>query len=245
MKRIISLLFLVFNFALFAQSFTLLNEDTGNYISDGDTITVSQNQYTTNIIVSNNGNAPMKATLQSVDIINTDGSEMSFCFGFHGGGNCYFSMTEGASYDSNVYNNDYLMPGESTTSDQIDFTHNDSNANFTNYPKDYVLKFIAYNANDNSVIGEINFVYRYNPNASTINTLSENEFNISGTQGSLKIINSKQTQVRIYNLTGQKVMELNLPVGNHSVQTGDLSAGIYIVFAQANGKELYKKVIIK
>jgi hypothetical protein len=244
MKKTIVLLILMSKLVIFAQDYTLLNEDTGNNINDGDVITVSQNQFTTNVIITNNSTVPMKATLEVVDIVNTDGSEMNFCFGFHGGGNCYFSMSEGSSYDSNIYNSDYLQPGESSASDWIDFTHNDNNPNFTNYPKDYVLKLSIYNANDDSLIGETNFTYRYDPGSGSINTLNDNDFKINGINGNLTIINTEQTQMEIYNLTGQKVMKLNLSPGNHTVQT-DITSGIYIVFAQANGKELYKKVIIK
>ncbi len=229
-----------------AQQFTFFNEDTAANVNDGDVITVNTDQFTTNLILTNNSTVPIKATLEVVDIVNTDGSEMSFCFGINGGGNCYFAMTEGATYDSNANNTQYLQPGDATGSSDIDFTHNDSNPNFTNYPKDYVLKFKVLNANDDTVLGEINFTYRYDPNANTINTFGKNEIFISTAHRHTLIVSSKYVaHVSLFNLTGKKVKEVTLKPSQNHIYTGGMAPGIYIVHVQANGKELYKKIILK
>ncbi len=244
-KLLLFFVFLVGTALNAQQSYTILNEDTGNNLNDGDVITVSNNHFTTNLIITNNSSVPFKATLEVLNIINTDGSEMSFCFGFHGGGNCYFRMDNGQTYDSNANNNQYLQPGESTASDWIDFTHTE-NGNFTNYPKDYELKLTIYNANDNSIIGVTNFTYRYDPGAGAINTFNKSDIVISTAHRHTIIIDSKYVaHVNLFNLTGQKVKEVTLKPDQNHIYTGSLASGIYILHVKSGGKELYKKIILK
>ncbi len=246
MKKLFLLLFVTLNLGFIqAQNYTIQNEETGANLNDGDMITINTNQFTTHLLITNNSTVPMKASLKAVNIINTDGSEMGFCFGFHGGGNCYFQMANGATYDSNANNNNYLMPGEVTESDWIDFTHNDSNPNFTNYPKDYILKLTIFNANDNSIIGSTTFTYRYDPSAGIVGELTQADFQLISLPGALKIQNTYPTNLQIFNLTGQSVLQTKLEKGNHSLSTGNLQKGIYIVHAQANGRETFQKIIIK
>ncbi len=243
--------FLLFNFAFLslmvsAQNYSLVNQETGDAINDGDTVTVNTSGVTTHVIFTNNSSVPQKATLEIVNIINTDGTEMSFCFGFNGGGNCYFQMNSGGTYDSNANNTNYLQPGQSTGNADIDFTHTDANPNFSNYPKDYVLKLTVYNANDDSVLGVTNFTYRYDPNAQGINTFDKNDVFITTGYHVVNVISKYATKVSFYNLTGQKVKEVHLKPKQNHIYTGNMTSGIYIVHVLAdNGKELFKKLIIK
>lgn len=246
MKKYSFLLLFVLSLTfLQAQPYTLLNQEAGQYINDGDIITVSQNTFTTHVIVANNATVPIKATLEALNIINTDGSEMTFCFGFNGEGSCYLNMNTGTVYQSNPNGTTYLQPGTSSTSTDVDFTHNDSNNNFTTYPKDYVIKITIINANDDSEIGSTTFTYRYDPNAAAINHLNNSDLSINSLPGVLKIKTTDITSLQIFNLTGQRVLQRVLEKGAHSISTVDMPKGIYIVQAKSNGLKRYKKIIIR
>ena len=244
MKKLLLVTFIFIGIIMSAQNYTLLNEDAGNTINDGDIITVNTSGFTTNVIFTNNSTVPEKATLEVMDIINTDGSEMTFCFGFNAGGSCYLRMNNGNTYESNANNNNYLQPGVSTASNDIDFTHTDANANYTTYPKDYVLKLTVYNANDDTVLGVTNFTYRYDPNAS-VNTFDKNDVVIATGYHVVNIISKCHAKVTIYNLTGQKVKEVQLKPEQNHIYTGNMTSGIYIVHVLAGDKELFKKIVIK
>ncbi len=246
MKKILfTLLISLSVFSIYGQ-YTLTNYETSSTITDGSIIEVNTNNTTTHVILENTSTYPMKATLDVLNIVNTDGSELNFCFGFHGQGNCYTSIANGGSYGSNVHGTHYLAAGESTGHYDIDFTHIDGNngANFPNYPKDYVLKMSIINANDNTVVGTTTFTYRYDPNGGINNTLSPDDFTINSVQGQLLIHNTYNTSVIIYDFTGKLVFQRKFSAGNHVIPT-DLSSGIYIVRATANGKEMAKKLIIR
>jgi hypothetical protein len=234
------------------QTYTLTNQETGSAINDGDVITVNTSGVTTHVIATNTGNVSLRATLEVLDITNTDGSEMSFCFGFNGGGNCYFLMNEGSTYDSNANNTNFLQPGQSTGTSDIDFTHTE-NGNHLTYPKDYVLKMTFYNigsdpntTTDDTVVGSTTFTYRYDPNTQAVNTFDKNDIVISTAHHHVLIIDSKYVaHVSLYNLTGKKVKEVTLKPSQNHIYTGNLAQGIYILHVTANGKELYKKIILR
>ncbi len=245
MKNFLFISFTFLSFLITAQNYTLVNQETGNTINDGDIITTNTSGVTTHIIFTNNSAVPEKATLEVINIVHTDRTELTFCFGFHGGGLCYPHMDNNSTYDSNVNNTNYLQPGVSTGSEDIDFTHTDANPNFTTYPKDYVLKLTVYNANNNSVLGVTNFTYRYDPNAQAINSFDKNELVISTGFHLVNIVSKFRANVAFYNLTGQKVKEVTLKPQQNHIYTGNMTPGIYILHVLAANKELFKKLIIK
>ena len=244
MRRLLFLLFLSLFVIPVSGQYTLLNEETGNTINDGDIITVSTDNYTTHVIVTNNNSFPVRATLEATNIVNTNGSELRFCFGFNGQGGCYTSISTGTVYDSNQYGNNFLAPGASSASTDVDFTHVDDGANFPNYPKDYVIKITIINANDGTTVGTTTFTYRYDPNQA-VNTFDKNEIAITTGYHVLNIVSNYHINVTIYNLTGQKVKEVSLKPSDNHIYTGNMTPGIYLVHVTSGDKELYKKVVIK
>ena len=246
MKKLLFSLLLSMSVVTAFGQYTLLNEETGNTINDGDIITIDTNNFTTHVIVTNGYTFPIKATMEVVSITNTDGSEMNMCFGFNGEGNCYTSITQGDVFESNQHGNSYLNPGASSGHYDIDFTHIDGNngASFPNYPKDYVFKINIINANDDSVAGSTTFTYRYDP-PQDVNTLNVDDVIISTGYHVLNIVSKHQADVTIYSLTGQKVKEVRLRPDQNHVYTGNMTPGIYLVHVTADGKEIYKKVVLK
>lgn len=240
MKKSLILLLLLLSFVANAQ-FTLLNEQTGMPINNGDVVTVSTNNFTTHLTLTNTHNTDIGISLEAVNIVNTDGTEMGFCFGINGGGNCYPGMTVGTTYQGGGR----LAPGASTGSDDIDFMHNDDPANFPTYPKDYILKFYATDNLGGQIGSPIQFTYRYDPGAS-IAEFSSSEFKVYDAGNRiLSVYASNQIDVNIYSITGQQVrVYRKLSRGMHKLHV-DLPSGIYLVHAKGLNKQAYKKILIK
>jgi len=234
--------FLIISFVSSAQ-ITLHNEEANNTINDGDMVTVHDNYYTTHVTVTNDYSTDINLQLELVSATNTNGQELSMCFGVAGQGSCHAGIHEG-----DVFQGGAPLPAGSTTAHtDIDFQHIDglNNSHFPNYPKDYVIKISALNTSDNSELSSVTFTYRYEPSQS-VNTFDKNEMMISTAQPQYLIVESKyMADMTLYNLTGQKVKEINLkPMQNH-IYTGNLSQGIYILHITADRKELYKKIILR
>jgi len=244
MKKILFFILMMISYANYGQ-YTLVNHETGNAVTDGSVITVVDNNFTTGIIVTNTGTVPLKGTLHIDDIINTDGTEVSVCVSFNAEGGCHQPIQVGDSFDTNSNGTNYLQPGDSSGRTDIDFTHHDGYPAVvsTVFPKDYVVTLTLYNGNDNTVVGVTHFTYRYAP-SQAINTLSKNEFSITTSKHSLRVQNTYNTELYIYNLTGKLVKTYKLSVGNHSLYI-NLTSGIYIAKAKADGKEVVRKLYVK
>lgn len=219
---------------------SVLDHETNTIVNDNDTITVNQNHVTTHFIVTNNYSFDVNLQIEVVNIVNTDGQEMTICFGVAGSGGCHYPVHIG-----DVFSGGAALPaGASTAPADIDVQHNENGNNLT-YPKDYELRISALNPTDNSVLTSVTFTYRYDPNAQAINTFDKNDVVITTGYHVLNVVSKFATKVSFYNLTGQKVKEVHLKPEQNHVYTGNMASGIYIVHVLADGKELFKKIIIK
>ena len=242
MKKI--LLLSVLLVSVFSQAQLIIhNDNTGNDIHNGDVVTVSQDHTPTYVTITNNYAQEVNLQLEVLNIINTNGQEISLCFGVNGQGQCLNSIQVGDVYNGGAS----LASGASTSHSDIDFNHIEGNngANFTNYPKDYIFKIRALNPTDNSVLEEITFTYRYDPNAQNIDKFERNTFSVKNLAGKLWINTPVFTRLNIYNLTGKKVKSLSINKGENIIETQDLTKGIYILQARINHRDIYKKVIIQ
>ena len=218
---------------------SVLNYETNTAINDNDIITVDQDHFTTHFIVTNNYSYDVNLKLEVVDIINTNGSEMTLCFGVLSNGNCYYPIAIGDNFDGGAP----LPAGSSTLQTDIDVQHNE-NGNFSTYPKDYVLRISALNTSDNSVLSSVTFTYRY-ININYIDTFDKNDIVIATGYHVVNIISKYHADVTFFNLTGQKVKEVHLKPEQNHIYTGNMTSGIYIIHVLAGDKELFKKVVIK
>ncbi len=243
MKRYLLIIILFFISITSYAQFTLLNQETGNQIQNGDVVTVNTNNFTTHIIITNTYSSDINLSLQVMDIVNTDGSEINWCFGINGHGQCYFRMTNGETRHGGAS----LAPGASTSASDFDLTHVDNSQDYPNYPKDYVVKLFATNPADNMIIGSsITFTYRYDPSASSFTKVTKNEFSIFIKSNHNIVIDTKKPVVLIiYNITGQREKEFNLSSGLHQLNLGKLKAGVYLIYAKTSNKQIYRKVVIQ
>jgi len=242
MKKL-TLIILLFSWFFGQSQFTLTNHETGQQINDGDIITVSTSGITTHVIANNTNSNDIYLTLEVLNINNTNGSEMQYCFGVNGGGNCFFGMNA----NDIKYGVNPLPPGTSTRDTDIDFTHTDDPTNFPNYPKDYVIKIYASDTNGGSQIGNaITFTYRYDPNANGIdNVFSKDEFNVISLSGKLQIINKQNLKISLFDLTGKKVKNFEFSAGVNEINTSNLTKGLYLINASNEKKQITRKIIIK
>ena len=219
---------------------SVLDYETNTAINDSDIITVDQDHYTTHFIVTNNYSYDINLRIEVVNIVNTNGHEMTLCFGVLGHGSCHYPIAIGDQFDGGAP----LPAGASTLQADIDVQHNE-NGNFSTYPKDYELRISALNPSDNSVLSSVTFTYRYDPNGQAINTFDKNDIIIATGYHVVNIISKYHAKVSFYNLTGQKVKEVYLKPEQNHVYIGNMTSGIYIVHVLAGDKELFKKIIIK
>jgi len=237
MKKFFYLLFLFT--AVTQAQISLQYVEGGVDVNDGDIVTVTdENQVAKHFIVTNNYAYDINISLEVVDIINTDGSELQICFGVGGNGGCHFPVAEGNIFQGGAP----LSAGASTGQNDIDFMQIE-NGNFPTYPKDYVIKISALNTSDNSEISSITFTFRYDSTSYIDKKLNKDDFQLSVSYGAININSKYAAKVSIYNLTGQKIKELNVNKGK-TVINADFTKGIYIIHAVADNRELYQRIII-
>ena len=243
MKKTILLLLLILSSISLQAQFTLTNYESGQQINEGDVVVVDTSGITTHVIATNTSNSDIYLSLQVMNIINTNGTEMTYCFGVAGGGSCYPQMNNGDIKNSG----NPLAPGASTGNADIDFTHTDNQTNFPNYPKDYVIKLYATATNGGAQIGNaITFTYRYDPTYNAIdNVFSKDEFNVISLSGKLQITNKQNLKISLFDLTGKKVKSLELSAGVNEINTSNFTKGLYIINASNRQKQITRKIIIK
>ena len=108
-----------------------------------------------------------------------------------------------------------------------------------------MLRISALDTSDDSVLSSVEFTYRYDPNAQSVNTFDKNDVVIATGYHVVNVISKYHAKVTFYNLTGQKVKEVLLKPEQNHIYTGNMTSGIYILHVFAGERELFKKVVIK
>jgi hypothetical protein len=239
MKKILFFSIILSSFLSNAQ-FSLLDENSGNAIVDGSIITVTQDQLQSSIIMTNTSSSSYTIMTEIMSISNTDGSELTYCFGNGRVGNCNTPNPVGS-----IYNGGSLAPGAATSTGDIDLQHSDENPNFATYPKDYVIKIYAEDAGA-QVGSAITFTYRYSPGAAVNDSILDNNFSVfANAQKQLVVKTENNVSFTMFNLTGQQVINTELSRGMHRLSIAKLPAGIYMVYAKTSNKQIYRKVVIQ
>ncbi len=240
MKNILFIALLFTGISGFGQ-FSLTNNETGQSINNGDII-YGTNAIATHVIATNTSGNNIYLTLEVLDIINTDGTEMQYCFGVDSGGNCYFGM----NVNDVKQGGNPLAPGASTRDTDIDFKHTDNPSSFPNYPKDYVVKIFASDSNGGAQIGNaITFTFRYDPNASSINPPEKDMVNYFVSGKTLNVFAKENLSLKIYNLTGKLLYQNKLAEGNKKIYLNNFSTGIYIIEFSNEKTKILRKFILK
>ena len=118
------------------------------------------------------------------------------------------------------------------------------------YPKDYTFKVYQVNTSGAEISNSITLTYRFDPTLSVdaINQLQESGVVIKSTiiDNVIELDVMKDSKMELFNLDGKVVLSKTLSFGYQSVDTSNLSSGVYVVnFTDSYGNTSVKKVVKK
>ncbi len=239
MKKLILITILLLSYLGFAQ-FTVATSD-GAPINDGDVFTFNTTNYPHNsieFVVTNPTNQDMDVVIFVESITNTNGSGMEICFGL-----CYSGVSTHTSYPTD---SPYHLAANSSSEPYGNHILN--NATNGSLVLEYVLKFTQVDGNGNQIGTPVTITYRYDQTAS-VNDNTLNDVKVFPTIVKNKIINIDTNQdlsVSFVDIQGKTVKEIKATVGLNQVDVSALNTGNYFILLSNNeGKEYFKKIIIK
>lgn len=179
--------------------------------------------------VTNTSNAPINLKLRIEEMVNTNGSNVQFCFGEQ----CFFDVVVGKTVPTNQGADGMtLAPGASNT--EGDHFWNNNAGIDTNTPVKYKISIIQYTS-EGVIIGEplFTFTYVYDKNAASTtdfaslknmgitvnNTVVKNNIDVTATQNA---------KLEMFNINGQIIKTAAITSGSQSIDVSGLSNGVYI-----------------
>lgn len=249
MKKITLLFLSVLVYVSAYSQFTVNTYDTNQNptgtIEDGDLFAFNTLDYDTAAIyfgIQNDNPHSINVRIVYEEITNADGSLYEFCFGSL----CIFAVEEGVLYPEEG-GPVIIASGEESPSD-IDHFLNKNEGDGSNYPMDYLIKIFEVDENDVPNGNELTFTYRYDPTMSVSDFNSSVKVSLQNTlvESQLNILAEEPVNVEIFNIQGKKINNYSLQVGTHSIEAGNLSAGIYLAritneYGQSSVFKLIKK----
>lgn len=239
MKKLLLIATLLFSYIGFAQ-FTVATS-AGTPINDGDVFTFNTTNYPDNsleFVVTNTTNQDMDMVINVESITNTDGSGMEICFGL-----CYSGVTPHTSYPTD---SPYHLAANSSS--EPHGNHILNNATNGSMVLEYVLKFTQVDGSGNQIGTPVTITYKYDQTAS-VNDNTLNNVKIFPTLVKNKILSIDTNQdlsVSIVDIQGKTVKETTTTVGLNQIDVSTLNSGNYFILLSNNeGKEDFKKIIIK
>jgi hypothetical protein len=244
MKKIILLSALLVSALTFSQ--ITLTRHNLTPITNGQVIAFNTIAYPAaelDFYVKNIGTTQTRVKLLCSSLVNTDGSNFELCFGPQ----CLSYVEEGEVYPTAPYGFVTLNANQ-----QLDNSYHFLNTvvGSAPYPKDYTFRFYQVNATGVEISNSITVTYRYDPNLSTddINQLQDSGVVIKSTviDNELTLDVIKDSTMEVFNFDGKVVLTKKLTYGMQTVDTSNLSSGVYIVnFTDTYGNTSTKKVIKK
>lgn len=174
-------------------------------------------------------------------ITNSNGDSFQFCFG----GLCIFDVEEGQTYPLSGVPE--VIPAGGTNP-EFDKFQNENEGDGTNYPIDYVWKFFQVDENNNEIGESITFTYRYDSSLNTQDFQNNVGVNLLNTisDGFLSVSALETVDYKIYNINGQMITKGNITSGNSTIQTHNLTRGLYFVeFANNKGNKTTLKFVVR
>ena len=215
----------------------------GATISEGQTFTVTsldEADAKLTLIAKNVTNADIYIKLKVNSIINSDGTNLEFCFG----GLCYFSIEEGDTVPANNVLTAIKPGGTNNVEDHF------YNANpGIDITKDvaYNLSFIQVDAAGKELSTLLTFNYKYSPKAglTTVSALQNMGITVNNTvvKNLLSVTARQDAKLELYNLNGQKVKTAALKSGSQSIDLSSLSAGIYVAGFTTGNRSSQLKIV--
>ncbi len=236
----LKLLFISALFASFVMNaqFTVETHD-GDPIVDGQIYSTGQLGLdgSLDFYVRNESSEVIEMSIEFVDAINADGSEMELCFG-----DCYTGITVGTSYPIGYFIS--IEPGETQTSNGDHFLNNDPGNGIDQL--DYIFKFYQVDGDGNQIGTPLTMTYRYDP----LLGVNDNEkLDISVyptiTSGKLTVETVEVLEVKVYDLQGRLVKTTGLNAGQNQIDMSNVASQMYFLhFKNEQGQIQITKIII-
>lgn len=244
MKKFTVLSTLLFSVLAFSQ--ITLTRHNLTPIVDGQVIAFNTIAYPAaelGFYVKNVGTSQTRVKIVCTSLVNNDGTGFELCFGPQ----CLSYVEEGEVYPTAPYGFVTLNAGQ-----QLDPSYHFLNTvtGTAPYPKDYTFKVYQVNTSGAEISNSIILTYRFDPTLSVdaINQLQESGVVIKSTiiDNVIELDVMKDSKMELFNLDGKVVLSKTLSFGYQSVDTSNLSSGVYVVnFTDSYGNTSVKKVVKK
>jgi hypothetical protein len=241
-KKILIISLMLTSFICQAQ-FDVIYKRNNSVVSDGQSYTFSDASCDYNdpcnwqFEVTNTSSQDIYMRVIVDNLVNNDGSNFQVCFASV----CLSNITLNGAYPSTAA----LIPPGGTNSAGNGFWN--LNPAGTDTVMSWTLRLQAFDAADNEIGTPINVVYNYQSllsledseikNLKVFPTVVKDDFNVSVDENISAIF---------YDISGQKVKEVEVLAGDQQINISDLSAQIYFVhFRNDKGLKTLKKIIKK
>lgn len=240
MKKLLVLLAIIgFNFTYAQLSMTKLD---GTPINDGDLFLFTSNVYPASYLgfkMFNNSDNDIRVKCRVVSITNAPGSNVQLCLGDI----CVFNVTVGNAYP----NAGAIIEANGSNGNFDHFENQFANTGGT-FPVDYVLKFFILNAQNQEVGNSIQFTYRFNPNAASV---EESDLKSMGIKLSQTVVSSNfeveaevETNLYLTDINGKVVRQLAFS-GTRNIDLSELQGGMYFARFESGEKVAVVKILKK
>jgi len=245
MRKIIFLFILLYSNNFFSQisHAFVLEDDSGNQIENESTLQFSTYDYpdaSYNFYVRNLTSEQINVKAEVTAISGTDGSAMEFCFG-----ECYYGVEINQIYP--LFGFVSIEPGETQISTGDHF-YNFEGGDGVN-PMEYSFRFFMVDENGDELMSIPELLTEYNVNYYYSSTLSlidndSSEIKINYNNNQLNIFSPRACNLKIFDLEGKLINNLNLNSGVNLFEETSLDKKILIFrFNFSNGDFFYKKFI--
>ena len=227
MKKTLLLFGFLFITAVQAQ-FTV-TKHYGTAITNGQVFTYTTLDYaeaSLGFFVHNNTTSDINIRIECVEITNGTGAGMELCFGDV----CLSSVSAGYYYPSHP-----VTIAPNGTNSEFDHFYNTNPGDGQN-PIEYKFRFFQVDSQGDEIGDSLMITYRY------AGTLGIDGFDFSNELGAvgvmlkstligndLDIKTLKNVQAVMYDINGHLISNQALNAGNHSINTANLSSGVYIM----------------
>lgn len=248
MKKVVLTAVLSFTFACsLSAQFRLMNmnhtEETGDdtQINDGDVVifnTADYEEAKLKFLTYNDSGNDMFVRVECEGLTNTNGSLMELCYG-----SCYTGIETFVGYP--LDNPIYVAPGGHQGILADYFSNTDGNSELVEYNFRFFQTDIdGFEIPDTS----FRFTYRYDGtmSVSDANTIAIAQVYPTVVKGYTSVTLKENASVKVLNLEGKSVRNLNMKSGNSQLDLSGLSAGVYLIqFKGDSGLTTTTKVIVK
>lgn len=238
-KLLLPLFLLVFSFT---NAQFEVKDSSNNLITDGQNIAFSDENCgygdpcNWKFKVTNTGTEDIYMQINCTAMDNTNGQNFQLCFA----GVCLNSVSVGGSYP----NQPALIAAGATNSAGNSMWNQNSDGS----TKSWSFSFQQTDSSGNPIGSPLNIDYTFDPNLSAASF--EDKINLSVyptvTENTINVSTQQNLNLKIYNILGKTVKNLELTSGTSEIDLSDLASQPYILrFTNDRGEKLTKKIVIK